>query len=189
MSIQILGGHARGHALFVPKGTLIRPTSVMLRRKFFDAHQNFDGIFIDLCAGSGAMGLEALSRGAKLVHLNEFQVKVFQVLKKNTKAFEKYQLGDLISTKADASKALVSLFSTYRDNEEAFFFFDPPYEDHKLYHMFLKTFSCSHACQLWIESDRQKGLKLEQIEEQGFEVLKLYKQGTSFITRVQFSGT
>ena len=89
MSIQILGGHARGHALFVPKGDETRPTTVMLRRKFFDAHQDCsDMIFIDLCAGTGAMAFEALSRGAKEVICVEKNKYVFKTLQKNAKSLE-----------------------------------------------------------------------------------------------------
>ena len=66
MSVKILGGFARGLNLLVPKGDLIRPTSIMLKRRVFDFFQRMDDkIFIDLCAGSGAVGLEAWSRGAQ----------------------------------------------------------------------------------------------------------------------------
>jgi 16S rRNA (guanine966-N2)-methyltransferase len=66
MSIKILGGIAKGTILFLPDEKLTRPTLVLLKRKIFDAIQNFDGkIFIDACAGSGAIGLEAWSRELK----------------------------------------------------------------------------------------------------------------------------
>jgi 16S rRNA (guanine966-N2)-methyltransferase len=59
MALKILQGEAKGLSLVAPSsGT--RPTSVLLRRKVFDAHQDMsDSIFIDCCAGTGAMGLEA----------------------------------------------------------------------------------------------------------------------------------
>ena len=57
MSIKILGGFARGQVLAVPKTDSIRPTSVMLRRRIYDFFQDLDGFyFLDICAGSGAMG-------------------------------------------------------------------------------------------------------------------------------------
>ncbi len=185
MSIQILGGHAKGHALFVPKGHTIRPTSVMLRRKFFDAHQFFDGVFIDLCAGTGAMGLEALSRGASKVYLNELQPKVFQLLKKNVSGMNKYLLNNVEVTKGDALKVLSILKGHYLNDDNAFFFFDPPYEMINHYKKFLSEFKQGHKCQLWIESDRQKGIKKEDVEKHGFNIIKEYRQGTSFILRVQ----
>ena len=68
--MQIIGGLAKGHGLCVPRG--IRPTSTLLKRKLFDSHQTWEAVnFIDLCAGSGSVGLEAWSRGAKSVCLVE----------------------------------------------------------------------------------------------------------------------
>ena len=60
----------------------LRPTSVMLRRKFFDSFQDWEGInFCDLFAGSGAMGFEALSRGSKKILLNEKNKRVAEQLR------------------------------------------------------------------------------------------------------------
>src|SRR3990172_5277353 len=91
MSIKILGGIAKGTILFLPNEKLARPTLVLLKRKIFDAAQNFEGsIFIDACAGSGAIGLEAWSRGADRVYLIESDKKVFDCLLKNTEKIEKH---------------------------------------------------------------------------------------------------
>ena len=84
MSIKILGGFARGQILSVPKGDIIRPTSVLLKRRIFDFYQDMDEVvFVDLCAGSGAMGFEAWSRGAALVFLNETNRHVSKILQEN----------------------------------------------------------------------------------------------------------
>src|SRR5260370_2284024 len=68
--MRIVGGRLRGRALLAPSSRAIRPTSERLRESIFDilAHR-FPGSIegaraIDLFAGSGALGLEALSRGA-----------------------------------------------------------------------------------------------------------------------------
>ncbi|MGK5594593.1 MAG: 16S rRNA (guanine(966)-N(2))-methyltransferase RsmD [Parachlamydiaceae bacterium] len=65
--MQIIGGLYRGRKLHAPKGLLTRPTSARLRETLFNIVQNYieDASFLDLYAGSGAMGLEALSRGSK----------------------------------------------------------------------------------------------------------------------------
>ena len=84
MSLKILGGFARGQILAVPKGDLIRPTSVMLKRRIYDFYQDLSGVtFIDLCAGSGAMGFEAWSRGARRIYLNEVNRHVLMTLEEN----------------------------------------------------------------------------------------------------------
>ena len=66
MSLRIIGGTFRNRPLKAPKHALTRPTSAILRKSVFDICQSYieDARFLDLFAGSGAMGLEALSRGA-----------------------------------------------------------------------------------------------------------------------------
>ncbi len=69
--MRIVGGRLRGRVLQAPASRAIRPTSERLRESIFDilAHR-FDGVVkgarvVDIFAGSGALGLEALSRGAQ----------------------------------------------------------------------------------------------------------------------------
>jgi len=70
--VRIVGGRFRGRALAVPKDARVRPTSDKVRQAVFNilAHRDFGGFAldgakaIDLFAGTGAMGLEAISRGA-----------------------------------------------------------------------------------------------------------------------------
>ena len=67
MSLRIIGGSFRNRPLQSPKGEKTRPTLAVMRKAVFDILQNqVEGaLFLDLFAGSGAMGLEALSRGAE----------------------------------------------------------------------------------------------------------------------------
>jgi 16S rRNA (guanine966-N2)-methyltransferase len=66
MTLKILGGEFGGRLLKAPKGTQTRPTTSMVRKAVFDILQPIiqDAVFLDLFSGSGAMGIEALSRGA-----------------------------------------------------------------------------------------------------------------------------
>lgn len=73
---RIISGHAGGRRLQTPKGDLTRPTSDRVREALFSAMEaragSLQGLrFLDLYAGSGAIGLEAWSRGAAAVTLVE----------------------------------------------------------------------------------------------------------------------
>ncbi len=66
--MRIISGTARNIVLTVPKGVAVRPTSAMARKALFDSLGKYDAnCFVDLFAGSGALGLEAASRGAGTV--------------------------------------------------------------------------------------------------------------------------
>ncbi len=68
MFLRITAGRLKGRRLTVP-GTLVRPTEEKVRAAFFNtlyALKEFEGsVFLDLFAGSGAVGVEALSRGCR----------------------------------------------------------------------------------------------------------------------------
>ena len=70
--MKIIAGTARGVELTIPEGMDIRPTSVRARKALFDSLGDMsDMSVLDLCAGSGAIGFEAASRGASQVTMVE----------------------------------------------------------------------------------------------------------------------
>ena len=85
--MKIIGGEWRGRNFFIPEG--IRPTQNIVRKAIFDiCGQELDGkICLDLFAGSGAMGLEALSRKAKKVVFVEKDEHCLGILLKNIELF------------------------------------------------------------------------------------------------------
>ena len=64
--MRVIAGSRKGHRIEAPKGLATRPTSDRVRENVFNLVQSWveDAIVLDLFAGSGAMGIEALSRGA-----------------------------------------------------------------------------------------------------------------------------
>lgn len=82
-TVRISGGELKGRALAVPAP--IRPSGGRLREALFDIWQGRirDAILFDLFAGSGAIGIEALSRGARRVVFVESDVSVLKILRQN----------------------------------------------------------------------------------------------------------
>jgi 16S rRNA (guanine966-N2)-methyltransferase len=85
--MRIIAGRFRGRALQTPEGHLTRPSTARTRESLFslvDARLYLDGAeVLDLFAGTGALGLEAISRGAALVTFVEFDPEVLAVCRAN----------------------------------------------------------------------------------------------------------
>ncbi len=84
--MRIITGKFKGKALFSPpKNITLRPTSDKVKEAVFDTIRDTvkNSFFLDLFAGSGAMGLEALSEGAKFVVFIDKNGVAIQTLKKN----------------------------------------------------------------------------------------------------------
>lgn len=191
MTIKILGGLANGRSLFVPGGSQTRPTSVRLRRRLFDSYQNLEDYhFVDLCAGSGAVGFEAWSRGAASVSLVESHKQARQTITKNISNFKSYfpeEMGErpieLLRLKAQQWRLATS------EASQTIVFLDPPYEDKKLYQQVaLPLLEKGEVNELWVESDRQKGLAQEYWSDLGHKPTKVFEQGTSYIAIFRFQG-
>ena len=84
MKLRVISGSARGKRLEVPKGN-IRPLSEQAREALFNilAPRIADSDFLDLFAGSGAVGIEALSRGARISIFVEMDKKSVPVIWSN----------------------------------------------------------------------------------------------------------
>jgi 16S rRNA (guanine(966)-N(2))-methyltransferase RsmD len=85
--MKIVAGKNRGNKLKSLKGLSIRPTSQKVREALFDILGiSIEGTyFLDLFAGTGAIGIEALSRGAQKVIFIEKEVKCIKIIKENLK--------------------------------------------------------------------------------------------------------
>src|SRR3954466_15025458 len=88
---RIIGGSAGGRRVSVPRGVLTRPTSDRVREALFSAVESWCGSlrglrFLDLYAGSGAVGLEAWSRGAGVVTLVEHDRRTASLIVQNARA-------------------------------------------------------------------------------------------------------
>lgn len=123
--MRILTGKLKGRQIKVPKGNITRPTSGRIKKSIFDTIGPFDSdtIALDIFSGSGGMGIEALSRGAKQVTFIEQNRKVAKILKENLNNCRLEEKADIIEL--DYKKAL----SVLKKNNSKFdiIFIDPPY--------------------------------------------------------------
>jgi 16S rRNA (guanine966-N2)-methyltransferase len=121
--IRIVAGSRRGRYVQVPRRA-VRPTTEMVREAVFNALGPVGGLTVlDLFAGSGALGLEALSRGAASCVFVEAERSVAVVLRENIRLLD-YELVSRIIV-ADYRKALESLVRM--KNGFDLLFVDPPY--------------------------------------------------------------
>ena len=123
--MRIVAGSRKGHRIDAPKGVVTRPTSDRVREAVFSILGSVvDARVLDLFAGSGAMGLEALSRGAAGCVFVERDRQAARVIQAN---LEKVRLTGAVVTTRDAIAAL----RDERDRDRRFdlVLADPPYED------------------------------------------------------------
>ncbi len=125
--IQVLSGKFKSRRLTLPKGDETRPTTSQMRQAVFNICQNIveDADFLDICAGSGSMGIEALSRGAKSATFIDSSRFAVQAIRDNLKALKL----DCEVLTADAVTSLKKL-----ENQSMHFslvYFDPPYTQEK----------------------------------------------------------
>ena len=83
--MRIIGGSARGRSIVAPAGSKTRPTQEYVRESLFNIIRwdLQDALVLDLFAGTGALALEAVSRGAKDAVLIDMDRDACQAIKKN----------------------------------------------------------------------------------------------------------
>lgn len=134
--MRIISGSHRGHRIQTLKGASLRPTSDQMRETLFDVlGPDVRGSrFLDAYAGSGAVGLEALSRGANEVVFIEHHRAAYQMIRKNL-ATLKIQSGFYLVN----SKVLTALERLDEAGDVFdYVFLDPPYSEVSEYHHALR---------------------------------------------------
>ncbi len=125
-TLRIIGGQWRGRKLQFPKVGAIRPTPDRVRETLFNwlAPVIRGANCLDLFAGSGALGFEALSRGAASVVMCDSNAKIIKVLKQHAELL-KTDNADLIQTDACG-------FVERNDKKFDLVFLDPPFNSNLL---------------------------------------------------------
>src|SRR5712691_5057413 len=127
--LRIVGGSHRGRRLVAPSGELVRPTSDRAREALFNilSHGNFaaSGLpfagrpVLDAFAGTGALGLEALSRGASAAAFIESEREALGTLRRNVAMLDESERAHIVA--GDATRPPRAAFVC------AVAFLDPPY--------------------------------------------------------------
>lgn len=123
-TMRITGGECRGRVISGPEGLEVRPTASKIRQAFFNIISNRvgDARFVDVCAGSGLMGMEALSRGAASLIAIEENRRFGQAIQQNCERFGFKDRSEVIC--GDARKVLPLL----AEGEADVIWADPPYK-------------------------------------------------------------
>ena len=121
--MRIIAGSRKGARIFAPKGLETRPTGDRVREAVFNLVGPVDGAeVLDLYAGSGAMGLEALSRGAGRVTFVESDREAADTILRN---LDKLQLEGAVVLREDAGRRLATDAAGGRRYDLVLI--DPPY--------------------------------------------------------------
>ena len=123
--MRVIAGKVKGHRLKAPKRTATRPATDLVRGAIFSILETIAGNWsqvLDLFSGSGALGIEALSRGAERVDFVEHNRRCCDIIKQN---LEKTRLTE----QAHVYCCSVAKALSFLDKEYNIILMDPPYSD------------------------------------------------------------
>jgi 16S rRNA (guanine966-N2)-methyltransferase len=125
--MRVIAGSHRGRRLSAPQGTSLRPTSDKVREALFSilGPRISGSRFLDLYAGTGAVGIEALSRGATVVTFVESDPKAMQVMRKNLTACGMLEQAEL---RKEPTETFLRQWQ-WQNAPYDVVFADPPYAD------------------------------------------------------------
>lgn len=124
---KIIAGKLKGRNIELPSLEVTRSSKTVLRESVFNTFQFdiIDSIVVEVFAGSGSIGIEAISRGAKMSYFLEKNPDSFKVLKNNIKSLNISNAKTMLGDSFDRFSEVISELK--EDNSEAYFYFDPPF--------------------------------------------------------------
>lgn len=177
--MRIIGGKAKGTKLYTLEGEKTRPTLDRVKESLFNIIQSDiqDSIFLDLFAGSGAIGLEAVSRGAKKAILCDSSKQAIEIIKKNiekTHLQEKTELYQMEFEKLLENKIQEKIDIIY---------IDPPYATNFVYQaikLIIKKDIVNEQSVIIVETDQEQKI-LKQIEDLEVKIVDKRKYGRAHL--------
>ncbi len=139
--MRVIAGKFRSRRLAAPAGIQTRPTSDRLRETLFNVlgASVENSVWLDLFAGSGAIGIEALSRGARMVHFVEPSSRAIRAIRSNLAALGISEGFEIVERQAASALHVLSNQGVVFD----FCFLDPPYRNQDEYQQVLRFLSGS----------------------------------------------
>jgi 16S rRNA (guanine(966)-N(2))-methyltransferase RsmD len=180
--LRVIGGRFRSRKLKSVPGVAVRPTPDRLRETLFDvlAPRLEASIFLDAYAGSGAVAIEALSRGAKGVILIERNAQAIGVIRENLRS---------LGIETEATLVRGNAASVLRDYRPDIAFIDPPYQETKEYAKALLALSESGCPFVVAQHESQAALenvygamKKTRVLTQGDNSLSFYERPSDIST-------
>ena len=185
--MRIISGKFRGLKLQPPVDFSIRPTSDRLKESLFSILESNkynikieNSNVIDICSGTGALGIEALSRGAKLIYFIDKDPKAINVLQKNISKLKiDYKDETYIKIiRDDANKALQNI-----KNNFDIVLIDPPYNSNVIEECLVKLKQynlINFNSYIFAESNKNENINFD-----GFDLLDTKIYGKSKLTILQ----
>ncbi len=187
MALRIIAGTLKGREVWTAKGAKFRPSTQFLRQRFFSII-GFDrlneAIFLDVFAGSGVVGFEALSRGAKKAIFLEINYKNCEMIKQNAERFG--MINKAFVLKMDATRTLERISQVLNPDETIdIVFIDPPFnkpiEVPFLERVLEYSYFFSEDCAFYLETRfAPKAIPM------GFIVTDQRKTSSSILTALRF---
>ncbi len=177
--MRIIGGKARGTKLYTLEGKTTRPTLDRVRESLFNIlqFQLKDSIFVDLFAGSGACGIEAVSRGAKKAILCDKSKQAIEIIKRNIEKTNTQNQIEYYQTSFEL------LLKTKLKEKPNITFIDPPYNTDFAYEavkIMLENNLIGEDSIIIIETDQEAKI-IQQLQNLEIEIMDKRKYGRAHL--------
>lgn len=184
--MRVVAGNYKGRRLKAVNGMKTRPTTDKVKESMFNIiGPYFDGGHVlDVFAGSGALGIEAVSRGADHAILIDRSYKAIKTINENVALTKEPQRFSVV--KGDSFKIINSLAE--KQEKFSYVFFDPPYREQKIVKMIqtlVKLQLLAKNAVIVCETDQNAHLPVELAD---FDLLKQVDYGITELTYYEYNG-
>ena len=187
ISMRIISGKARGTKLYTLEGTATRPTLDRVKESLFNIIQNDieDSTVLDLFSGSGAIGLEFLSRGAKRAVLCDNSKDAIKIIKQNVQKTHFEEIAEIYNME------FTKLVERLQNQKFDIIYIDPPYATDFIKISLEKIIEyklVNENTKIIVETDDETRI-LNQIEKMDVEITDKRKYGRATIIFLKYRKT